>query len=223
MRYWTALSESVGGKWFFLPSFLSGTIALYDRFREWGINPLPELSGWTIAFLAILPISLWSIIGLLRKVVLLEKKLEPKLTMELVEHKSNSFRKWYVKITNPSMQTIRKCKVIVIELENLPFNYRPTSEIPLVWETGTGKDQEGAISIRPEQSENCAVIRLEEDRSDVPIYFGFQLDNYKTVPRDCRFSLTIKAHADDIKPTTQKYNVCVDDGCLVMRLDNGNR
>ena len=81
MRYISAFLASVGRWWFSIPTAISGCLALYGQFRAGGMTWLPEISPWTIAVIAAVPLIVWSVVGLLIKVVSLQKKMEPKLVL----------------------------------------------------------------------------------------------------------------------------------------------
>lgn len=76
--YGRALWHSIGGKWLFLPGMVSGLIGIYG-FLQNDLRWLPTMSWWVVIPLALAPLILWAIGGLTRQVVLLERRLRPKL------------------------------------------------------------------------------------------------------------------------------------------------
>lgn len=75
MRYVSIFIESVGGRWFFLPATVTGLAGLVAILRARGVTWVPEISWWALAFFALAPLTVWSVIGLLKKVVSLEKEI----------------------------------------------------------------------------------------------------------------------------------------------------
>lgn len=72
MRYFRIFIESVGGRWFLVPSAVTGIVALVTVLKGLGMFWIPDLSYWELALFAVLPVAVWSIIGLMAKVVKLE-------------------------------------------------------------------------------------------------------------------------------------------------------
>jgi hypothetical protein len=76
--YGRALWHSIGGKWVLLPGLVSGLIGIYG-FLQHNLRCLPTMSWWAVIPLAFAPITFWVIGGLTRQVVLLERRLKPKI------------------------------------------------------------------------------------------------------------------------------------------------
>ena len=107
-----------------LPGFMSGVVSLWNVFREYGMTSLPELSGWAIALFALLPISSWAIIGLLIRVVSVEKRLEPKILLSGPEitmkpgDQGYDITRYSLKITNTSSNEIKNVQLKMISFIN---------------------------------------------------------------------------------------------------------
>jgi hypothetical protein len=76
--YFRAVWHSIGGKWIGIPSFTSGCIGLYGFFQH-QFTGLPAMAWWAVVILALVPIVLWVIAGLVHRVVFLEWSLSKKL------------------------------------------------------------------------------------------------------------------------------------------------
>ncbi len=81
MGYLRILFQSVGGRWFLLPGFVSGTAGLIVLLKGLGMIWLPDISYWALAFFVVLPISIWSIPALVRKVSHLQEQIEPSVAI----------------------------------------------------------------------------------------------------------------------------------------------
>jgi hypothetical protein len=75
VRYLKTFFASVGGRWFILPATVSGLAGLVSLLQSFGLTWVPDISIWALILFAVLPISAWSIGGLLLKVVKLEELL----------------------------------------------------------------------------------------------------------------------------------------------------
>lgn len=75
MRFITLFLESVGGRWFFLPATITGLAGLVALLQAQGVTGIPEISWWALAFFALAPLTAWSVVGLLKKVVSLEAEI----------------------------------------------------------------------------------------------------------------------------------------------------
>ncbi len=81
MRYLSVFLASVGGRWFWLPGFVSGAAGLTVLLKSLGMTWLPGISYWALALFVILPISIWSIPALVRKVSKLQEQIEPQVSI----------------------------------------------------------------------------------------------------------------------------------------------
>lgn len=98
-KYISIFFASVGGKWFLLPGFVSGCAGVIAILRGLGLTWVPEVSYWALAVFVVLPMSIWSIPALIRTVVKLQDRLEPK-----VEIRFEPKNPWVVRVraTTPS-------------------------------------------------------------------------------------------------------------------------
>jgi hypothetical protein len=74
MRYVTLFVEAVGGRWFFLPATVTGLAGLMALLQAQGVTWIPATNWWALAFFALLPVTMWSVAGLLKKAVSLERE-----------------------------------------------------------------------------------------------------------------------------------------------------
>ena len=65
---------STGGRLLLLPATVTGLVGIVGIAKGLGLD-MPGISWWAIAFFALLPISVWSIVGLIRKVTELDHSL----------------------------------------------------------------------------------------------------------------------------------------------------
>lgn len=235
MRYWKALWESVGGKWILLPGFLSGTIGLWEAFRGWGLSFLPELSGWAIAFFAMLPISSWVIGGILIKIVKLEKKLEPKISLSDPNFttlpklaKGKAKRTYSLKVTNESGELIKNCQVKLVEMLNV--RDEPSKERGRPFKLSTESPPESLIGavqhaqkfdIAPNDFIDIDIVYYNELSSTNLIRMCYALQGamdhavYVGIHKeDCPHRLTIRAIADNTVPVETKLKYWLEEGML---------
>jgi hypothetical protein len=78
--YFSAIWHSVGGKWLFIPGAVSGLIGIYG-FLQHQLAWLPAMSWWIVFPLAFAPVFIWVVVGLTVRVVALERKLNPGISV----------------------------------------------------------------------------------------------------------------------------------------------
>jgi len=143
-EYGKALWHSIGGKWIFLPGFVAGLITIYG-FEQRQLEWLPPMSWWIVLPLAALPLVLWIIGGLLRRVVVLEEKTRPKLKLayenniypfiyDATDSRGRSYRCYRMRVKNGGLQQLNSCKAEVeravrtdgVGVVNIPFSLKGT-------------------------------------------------------------------------------------------------
>ena len=130
MQYLRIFIESVGGRWFLVPSAVTGIVALVTALKGLGMSWIPDLSYWELALFAVLPVAVWSIVGLMVRVLKLEdieakrRHAQPKLYFGTPIVKSVQLFETRVISTNVGTTTHRVA-THQVNVASVPLHNRP--------------------------------------------------------------------------------------------------
>lgn len=188
-----------------------------------------EISWWMIAFFAILPIASWSIGELLRKVAILERKIEPKMTIEFnhtppyEEIKTDDetggvVRVFCIGIKNNGLADLLNCVVYIKNVKDIDGN--------ILWDVPISLRRRGAGSevfpLRPLQEKHIMVASLQENRGDTEINIYHTQSGLRTMIPRGEYVFTIEVYAFGSFPANQPFTLFVDgQGQLKLEEDDG--
>lgn len=182
---------------------------------------LPELSGWAIALIALLPITLWSIIGLVRKIVFLERRLESSIVLsdlkifESGEAGSNIYRLRLIAM-NRSGEQLSKCLVKLTSISPITTDMN-MAEFPIALRTMAQIEQarKGRFELSPGEEKHLELITFSSGEPKSPAIIHTELWS-KHLLRDTEYEITVVAHCERGLPDKKTMKITANEADGLM-------